>query len=96
MHDRWKSRYLLFYWGCAALFMIALTFFGYSLWPPKSQVQFFSLVTVVVGPPLFYPATYYVLSDSRERQYVKGLAEMWGPFWVAIAALCLVLVEHAQ
>lgn len=72
----------------AALFVLFVWAHG------KRRLLELSLAAIlVVGPPLYYPIAYFLNSTADERVFVKTLAELWGPFWAALSAICLLLVK---
>lgn len=66
----------------------------------KKQRTCTALAVVVIGPPLFYPLMYFVFSMAcwypcSARSFTKLVAEMWGPFWVAVSALAVFWHEKS-
>jgi len=81
------------YWIGLLFWIIAFVLFVISHvagWPNGIAAVFLALI--VVGPALFYPVVYFKFSDTEnDNNFVKSLAEMWGPFWAAVAAFSLFL-----
>ena len=86
-----SSPYLGVYHASAAAYVILLgVFLAAHFWAGR-WLELSALVLLIVGPAFYYPAAYFWHSCPEERSYVKLLADMWGPFWVAMSGLCTLL-----
>jgi hypothetical protein len=60
--------------------------------------QIFMLTVTVAGPPFFYNYFMWLGENTSEESFKARLAasaakgaEIWGPFWVAVGAICLAI-----
>lgn len=91
---------MIFYFAGTVIWFIFLTLFVCSfkrrLFSSATEVL---LVLVVAGPPFFYGCMYHIAvhirSSGLKTDEVEKMLEIWGPFWAAVAALCLIIYDKA-
>jgi len=88
------TNYLCLHWFAASLYVVA---FGVLLLSRAKRMQALERAmafVLVVGPALYYPIAFFALRhvSDMEGEYVKLLAEVWGPFWAAASAFYLLVL----
>ena len=79
-----------FFWTLAIIYIVLYFVFIFRITKLEHSTKLVGVSLLVLLPPLFYGFAYFIVF-SGQKDYIKELSEIWGPFWAASSALLLVV-----